>query len=298
MSPPPRGATAPETAAPAGEAATAAPAAATAPVVVAEAAGDRLAGFPQDDVAHCAAHAAAPIAPPPPAAEHRQDEEEKHEREPDQCANGQPAFALALLARLLGHLGGLLGRKFQLGDNLIRPPANPAGKITVAKIGLHAFHIFEGEPVGDHTFEAIADLDPHLALVRRDDEQDAVVVLAIAQGPFAAQAIAVIGDVIAFEVGDRRDHELPLAALFERIELFGQRGFGGVVDDVRRIDHRCGAALREGLRGGGLGKAQHRRQRQDYTSKYAHGCAAQFAGALSERMSSVGATSAPCVTAS
>ena len=42
--------------------------------------------------------------------------------------------------------------------------------------------------------KAAADLDAHLALIRRDDEEDAVVSLLGADAPMAAELIAVILD--------------------------------------------------------------------------------------------------------
>ena len=168
----------------------------------------------------------------------------------------------------------------------------------MAKEGLHALDIFEGQPVGDHAFETVPHFDAHLAFVGRDDQQDAVIAFGIAQRPFAPEPIAVIGDIVALQVGYRRDHELALVGVLELVELLRQRGFGGVVDDVGGIDDRRRSAFGKLLRGGGQGEAQYRRQRQDHASDEAHCSAAQLAASLSERMFSSGATSAPCVTAS
>ena len=203
---------------------------------------------------------------PPPAApaQHGQDEEEKDKAEPDQRADGEAAVAFALFAHLLGHLGRFFRRQFELFDDLVCTPANPAGIVAIAEIWLHPFDIFESKPVGDDALQAVADLDAHFLLVRSDDQNDAVITLRIAQRPFPAKAIAIVGNVVTLEIGDRRDHELTLVALLERVQLFGQSGFGCVIDDVRSVHHRRSAAFGKGLGSGGQGKAERRRHGQDY----------------------------------
>ena len=269
--------------------------------MTAHAARDGLACFPQQDVTDDATRAPTITPPASAALKHREDEEEKDEADPDQSADGEAAVTLALFARRLRDRCRLFGRKLQLGQNLVRAPFDPAGIVAMAEIGLHPLDIFESEPVGDRPLEPVADLDPHLALVRGDDQNDPVIALGIAQRPFAAQAIAVIGDIVALQTWDRHDHELPLVGFLELIELLRQPRLGRLVDDVRCVDHRRGAALREGLRRGGQGEPRPRRDREYQMTESAHGRAAQLSVllvALSERMSSVGATSAPSLTAS
>src|SRR5690606_29019183 len=111
-----------------------------------------------------------------------------------------------------------------------------------------------------------------------------VVVLGVAEPPVAAELVTVIGDVVAIEAGDRRDHELALVGLLERVELGGQRGLGGRIDDVRRVDDRRGPALRElrlGLRGARQSEPDERKkgeQSAHQAALLATGKALSFAG--------------------
>ena len=108
--------------------------------------------------------------------------------------------------------------------------------------------------VGHHRLEPAADLDPDLALVRRHDEQDAVVFVFLADPPFARETDAVILDLVAVERFDGDDGNLIGGLAFERLE-FGEDGRlvlrlqqVGVVDDlagefgiIRRGDVRAPA---------------------------------------------------------
>jgi hypothetical protein len=53
--------------------------------------------------------------------------------------------------------------------------------------------------VGQRAFEAVAHLDADLALVGRDDEQDAVVLFGLSDSPVAAQLVAEIFDRVALQ---------------------------------------------------------------------------------------------------
>ena len=63
------------------------------------------------------------------------------------------------------------------------------------------------------------DLDAHLALVGRHDEQDAVVLALLADAPFAAEPVAEVLDRVALQRLDRDDGELIGRLLLERGEL-------------------------------------------------------------------------------
>src|SRR3546814_2401248 len=77
--------------------------------------------------------------------------------------------------------------------------------------------------VGQHGFEAVADLDPHLALIGRDDKQRAVVLVLLPDRPCAAELIAVILDRIALQVGNGRDNQLAAGRFFQLFKLCGKR---------------------------------------------------------------------------
>src|SRR3546814_16322575 len=85
--------------------------------------------------------------------------------------------------------------------------------------------------VGEDGFEAVADRDTHPPLVRRDQENDAVVLFLVADLPLAAEAVAIVGDVAPLEVADRRDDELVSGLLLEFEQL-------RVRSDERRVGKR------------------------------------------------------------
>ena len=68
-----------------------------------------------------------------------------------------------------------------------------------------------------HRLQPQPDRDMHPPFVRRDQKDDSVVLLSIADRPFAAQPIAIIGDIAALEIADRRNHQL-MAGLFLQFE--------------------------------------------------------------------------------
>src|SRR5690606_9442642 len=75
------------------------------------------------------------------------------------------------------------------------------------------------ESVRNDGFKPIAHFDANLALVRSDQQDDAVVVLGIPETPMSAQLVAVIRDLITVERRDRSYHELALVGLLERVQL-------------------------------------------------------------------------------
>ena len=202
---------------------------------------------------------------------------------------------------LLGDLRRFFRRELQLVDDLVRPPRNPGGIIAVAEIGFHAFDIFIGKPVRDDPFEAIADFHSHLALVRRDEKDDAIVAFGIAKLPEPPQLVSVIGDIVALQIGHGRHHELPLVRFLEGVELLRQLRLGRVVDDIGFIDDGCRAAFGKGwLGGGGQGEPCRRYHDQQQPKQTIHDGASPLRADQSAllRMSSCGAASAPAVTAS
>src|SRR3546814_4566682 len=96
-----------------------------------------------------------------------------------------------------------------------------------------------------------------------DKEDDAVVRRFPADSPGAAEPVAVIADIMAFEAGDGRDDELVSARLVELLELGGQARFLGRRNDVRQIDDASGQRGKD-LRGGGGG--EERKSTRVYSS--------------------------------
>ncbi len=178
-----------------------------------------------------------------------------------------------MLASRLGRRLGLrrqLARLFlgqgKLADQRVGPSFDASGH--VARLELGDDELLDDDrrqPVGENAFEAITDLDPQLALIRRDDQQRAGVLLLVADPPGAAQAVAIVGDFVAFEAGQGRHHQLALRLGFQRRQLLVEPRFDIRRDDVRGIGHPAGEFGKR-LRQGGGGDQQHARrpqQRQD-----------------------------------
>ena len=73
--------------------------------------------------------------------------------------------------------------------------------------------------VGQLRLEAAADLDAHLAVVGRDDQQNAVVLAGLADLPVAAELIAEVLDRLALQRRQRDDHDLIGRLGLERREV-------------------------------------------------------------------------------
>ena len=113
---------------------------------------------------------------------------------------------------------GAVARKH--ADDAVDAALDAAGKIA----GLEARH--DGardddrrQRVGQRAFEAVADLDAHLVLVRRDQQQHAVVLLRLAELPDAEQLVGIGLDVAALQRLHRGDDELDAGLVFEVFEL-------------------------------------------------------------------------------
>ena len=116
--------------------------------------------------------------------------------------------------------------------------------------------------VGEDRLEPVADLDADLALVGRDDEEDAVIELGGADAPMAAELIAEILDRIALQGGQRHDHELVGALVLERLELRRQRLPVFRAQQSGVVHHAAGE------RGeGGLGGRRQQRQAERYDER-------------------------------
>ncbi len=94
-----------------------------------------------------------------------------------------------------------------------------------------------GRRVGQRALEPVADLDAHLAIIERDDQQDAVVHLLAAELPLLDDADRILVDLLGLR--RRHDQHGHLAALrllercqlrLERRDLVGRERAGGVGD--------------------------------------------------------------------
>ena len=73
--------------------------------------------------------------------------------------------------------------------------------------------------VGQEDTGAVAGLDSHLLLVRRDEQDDAVVALLVANLPVAAKLVAIFLDRAPLEALHRRDDELSFRGGFQGFGL-------------------------------------------------------------------------------
>jgi hypothetical protein len=105
-----------------------------------------------------------------------------------------------------------------------------------------------GDRVGQRTLKAVADLDAHPPLFRRDQKERAVVVFRIAQFPGAKQPIGVRLDLLAIERGHGRHDELDSGFLFEIGELALKIGDRDRRKNIRLVHHPSGQRGEAGRR--------------------------------------------------
>ncbi|NLS27699.1 hypothetical protein S2M10_27000 [Sphingomonas sp. S2M10] len=247
----------------------------------------------------------APGAGPPLPAEAREhrhendDQENEPEEQPDRQPAALPLARGGLGRRVLRRLGLLLGSLERLLHLLAdRLRAGDDAARHVARLELRHDDVADDlvrQRVGHDRFEAIADLDPHLALVGRDDQDDTVVRVLLPDPPGTAELIAVIGDVIALQVRDRRDDELAAGRLLHFRRKLGElRDLCGR-EQVGVVDHPAGQ-LGEGRVGqrarrpGQQGDEQHQETQHTHQRRSGGGT-----DQLPFPKFTVGATSAPAL---
>ena len=104
-------------------------------------------------------------------------------------------------------------------DDVLDGTADAAGKVAGAK-GRH-HRVFDDQPrmqVGERAFETVADLDPHLSIALRDEQQNAVVLARLAKAPGAEQPVGVGLDGLAAEALDGCDDDLVRGFALERLQ--------------------------------------------------------------------------------
>ena len=134
------------------------------------------------------------------------------------------------------------------------PRVTPPLKSPALKRGAMALVMMTlDERVGQRAFEAVADLDAHAALVRRHQQQDAVVLVGLAELPGAEEVVGVGLDLLPLQRSDGGDDELDAGLRLEIGELRLDRGLGLRREDAGLVDDAAGER-REG---------QRRRERRD-----------------------------------
>src|SRR5215813_12384662 len=105
-------------------------------------------------------------------------------------------------------------------DQIVDSALDPTGHIAGAKPGQDGILDDQaGDRIGQGSFEAIADLDAHLTLVRRNDEQRAVVETFLTDPPVPPEPVAVVGDVVTLQRRQCDHHELGAGLALELFEL-------------------------------------------------------------------------------
>ena len=110
----------------------------------------------------------------------------------------------------LGRVGG------QNGYDVVDPAGDTAAE--VAGLETRRYRIGDDDfrqRVGQRALEAVADLDSHPVLVRRDEQQHTVVLVLLAELPGAKQLVGVGLDLLALERGDGGDDKLDAGLRFE-----------------------------------------------------------------------------------
>ena len=112
--------------------------------------------------------------------------------------------------------------------------------------------------VGERAFEAVADLDAHLAFVRRHDEQRAGILLFLSDLPVASELVTVVLNRGSLKRLQRNHNELAGGLGLELGELALEPGLGRRVENSGIVHHTAGE-LREGER---IGRKRNYRQEQ------------------------------------
>src|SRR5262245_24449018 len=133
-------------------------------------------------------------------------------------------------------------------DDVIDPATDAAGEIVGPKARNDG--VLDDElryRVGERAFEAITDLDAHLAFVRRDDQQRAGILLFLSDLPLTPELVAVVLNRGSLKRLQRNHNELAGGLGLELGELALERGLGRRVKNSGIVDHTAGE-LREGER--------------------------------------------------
>jgi hypothetical protein len=169
-------------------------------------------------------------------------------RKPRPAANA-PMKTNAPRNGMMNHSGG--GPSPSSGDTLITdadgsrrmmramrstPRPTPRGKLFALNSGMMSFRMMSpASPSGRTPSETITDLDPHFAITRRDEQEDAVVFLPVPDSPFLEQAIRVLLDRHPVERFDRGDGYLGGGVACERRQEVFKVGLGVRIQDGRVI---------------------------------------------------------------
>ena len=215
---------------------------------------------PEPSRAHRNEDDVAAAASPADAADHEHDEQKNEERR-ERIEQGSLMLGahVGWLRLPFGRVGG------ERGDDVV----DAAGDAAVEISGLESRrdrvgNDDAGDRVGQRALEAVADLDAHPPLLRRDQKESAVVLFRLAKFPGAEQPIGVRLDLLAVERGHGRHDELDAGLLLEIGELALEIGLRDRREDVRLVNDPSGQRGKVGRRkrrAGPQGREQRDEQR-------------------------------------
>src|SRR5581483_10780253 len=123
-----------------------------------------------------------------------------------------------------------------------------------------------GVAVGDELLEAVADLDPHLVFLDRDEDQQAVVLALLADAASAVleQLVGVLVDVaVGLDRRHRRDDDDIAGLRLQRADHARHRGGARAVDHVREVVDRLLENRQLRIRSGRGGAAAEEAERAE-----------------------------------
>src|SRR5215831_10554517 len=148
-------------------------------------------------------------------------------------------------------------------DDVIDPATDAAGEIVDPKTRNYGVLYDKlGDRVGERAFEAVADLDAHLAFVRRHDKQRAGILLFLSDLPVTPELVTVVLNRGSLKRLQRNHNELAGGLGLEFRQLALERGLGRRVENSGIVDHTAGE-LREGERIG---------RKRDYGQEQSEDC--------------------------
>ncbi|CEL27979.1 hypothetical protein SRM1_01311 [Pseudomonas fluorescens] len=126
-----------------------------------------------------------------------------------------------------------------------------------------------GLRIGQPVFQAITDFDAQFALVTGNDQQRAVVLVLLPNGPMTTELDAIILDGGALQIGQRDHDQLLTARLFVGLQLLAQLRAHRWLDHLRLV-HHAPAQRRERQLGPGADGEHPQHQHQAYF-QHTHG---------------------------
>jgi uncharacterized peroxidase-related enzyme len=165
-----------------------------------------------------------------------QNNDQDHGREQNERENRAPGW------RLVGPLGRaclpLLGIASEHADDIIDPAGDTPGEIPFTKARRNRVRDDEARHrIGERPLKPVPDLDAHLALIRRHDQEDAVVLVLLSDLPGAPELNAKILDGCALQRSQRHHDHLVRRFGFEIGKLLAKCRASGLIEHAGLVHH-------------------------------------------------------------